>query len=79
MNSYIFVHGVKIYKFNPKDSEINASSLCLGNVSKDFSVDKIKKLDYMDMSMIFSVGYDNFDVDNILVIHKCFMKMHDMK
>ena len=43
MNSYIFVHGVKKYKFNPKDSEINASSLCLSNVSKYFSVDKIKK------------------------------------
>ena len=33
----------------------------------------------MDMSMIFSVAYDSFDVDNILVIHKCFIKMHDMK
>ena len=32
VNSYIFVNGVKI------------SKLCLGNVSKDFSVDNVKKL-----------------------------------
>ena len=32
-NSYLFVNGTEIYKF--KDSEIVASPLCLGNISKD--------------------------------------------
>ena len=34
-NSYLFVNGAEIYKFKAKDSEIVASPLCLGNVSKD--------------------------------------------
>ena len=42
-NSYLFVNGTEIYKFKAKDSEIVASSLCLGNISKDFSVDNMKK------------------------------------
>ena len=51
-NSYLFVNGAKIYKFKVKDSEITAASLCLGNISKNWSVDNVKKLDLMDMSMI---------------------------
>ena len=43
VNSYIFVNGVEIYKFKAKDSETNAAPLCLGSVSRDFSVDNIKK------------------------------------
>ena len=44
-NSYLFVNGTKIHKRNPKDSEIVASPLCLGNISKDFSVNDMKKKD----------------------------------
>ena len=42
-NSYLFVNGTEIYKFKAKDSEIVASPLCLGNISKHFSVDNMKK------------------------------------
>ena len=42
-NSYLFVNGREIYKFKAKDSEIVATSLCLGNISKDWSVDNVKK------------------------------------
>ena len=42
-NSYLFVNGTEIYKFKAKDSEIVTTSLCLGNISKDFSVDNMKK------------------------------------
>ena len=34
-NSYLFVNSTEIYKFKAKDSEIVASPLCLGNISKD--------------------------------------------
>ena len=37
---------------------VNAAPLNLGNVSKDFSVNYMKKLDYAD--------YDSIDVDDIL-------------
>ena len=43
MNSYLFVNGTEIYKFKAKESETVASPLCLGNISKDFSVDNMKK------------------------------------
>ena len=42
-NSYLFVNGKEIRKFKAKDSEISATLLCLGNISKDWSVDNMKK------------------------------------
>ena len=42
-NSYLFVNGREICKFKAKDSGIVASPLCLGNISKDWSTDNIKK------------------------------------
>ena len=42
-NSYLFVNGTEIHKFAAKDTEIVAIPLCLGNISKDFSVDNMKK------------------------------------
>ena len=41
-NSNLFVDGIKIYKFKAKYSEIVATPLCLGNISKDWSVDNMK-------------------------------------
>ena len=51
-NRYLFVNGAEIIKFQAKDPEIVATPLCLGNISKDFSEDKIKRQAYMYMSMI---------------------------
>ena len=34
-NSYMFVNAKEIHKFKAKDSEIVATPLCLGNISKD--------------------------------------------
>ena len=42
-NSYLFVNDTEIHKFKAKDSEIVATPLFLRNISKDFSVDKMKK------------------------------------
>ena len=38
VNSYLFVNGKEIHKFKAKNSEIVATPLCLGNNSKDWSV-----------------------------------------
>ena len=56
-NSYLFVNGTEIYKFKAKDSEIAASPLCLGNISKDWSADNMKKKqqDFMVMFMILGL------------------------
>ena len=44
-NSYLFVNGKEIQKFKVKGSEIVATLLSLGNISKDWTVDNMKKLD----------------------------------
>ena len=44
-NSYLFVNGKEIHKFKTKDSEIVATPLFLVNLSKDWSVDNIEKMD----------------------------------
>ena len=51
-NSYLFVNGTEIYKFKAKDSEIVATPLCLGNISKDWSVDNIEGQDLMIIFVI---------------------------
>ena len=43
VNSYLFVNGTEIYKFKAKDSETVARPLCLANISKDWSVDNMKR------------------------------------
>ena len=53
-NSYLFVNGKEIYKFKAKDSEIVASPLCLGNISKDWSTD-MKKIGFNGYIHDFSV------------------------
>ena len=50
-NSYLFVHGIEIHKFKTKDSEINTIPLCLGNISKDFSVDNTKKTGFYEICL----------------------------
>ena len=43
VNSYLFVNGTEVHKFKAEDSEIVATPLYLGNISKDLSVDNLKK------------------------------------
>ena len=47
-NIYLFVNGTWIYKFKAKDSEILVCSICLGNISKDWSVDNMKRTGFTD-------------------------------
>ena len=46
------MHGTETYKFKAKDSKIAASLLYLGNISKDWSLDNMKKLNLMVMYMV---------------------------
>ena len=73
-NSYLFVNGTEIYKFKAKDSGIVASPLCLGNSSKDWSTDNMKKTVFNGYVYDFSVDYNATDADDIKDIHKCLMK-----
>ena len=76
-NSYLFVNGTEICKFKTKDSEIVATPLCLGNISKDFSVDNMKKTGLNGYVYDFSADYDAIAVDDILDIHKYLMEKNN--
>ena len=77
-NSYLFVNGTETHKFKSKDSKILAHSLCLGNISEDWSVDNMKKTELDGYVYDFSVDYHAIAVDDILDIHKYLMKKNNM-
>ena len=64
-NSFLFVNGTEIIKFKAKDSKIVASPVCLGNSSKNWSTDNMRKSSFTGYVYDFSVGYDAIDVDDI--------------
>ena len=76
---YVFVNSVEIHKFKGKGSKINVSPLCLGSVSKDFSIDNMKEIWIYGYAYDFSVDDDIIDVDDILDILKYIMKKLDTK
>ena len=82
-NSYIFVNGKEIVKFKAKGSKIAASPLCLENISKDWSVDNMKKTGLNGYVYEFNVDYNDFNMLNfgeaIPFIHNYFMLKYDIK
>ena len=82
-DSYLFVNGKEIVKFKAKDSEIVASPLCLGNISKDWSADNMKKTGLNGYVYEFNVDYSDFSVVNpdeaIPFVHNYFMIKYDIK
>ena len=53
-NSFLFVNAKKVYQFKVKNSEIKDYALCLGNISKDFTINNIKKKqDYKELQNCF--------------------------
>ena len=77
-NSYLFVNSTKIIKFKAKDSNIIAIPLCLGNISKEWSVDNIKDAGLNGYVYDFRVDYDATSVDDIKYIHKYLMKKNNI-
>ena len=56
-NSCLFVNGKEIHEFKAKDSKIVATPLCLGNISKDWSVNNMK-----------TTGFNGYDYGFMLVM-----------
>ena len=77
-NSYSFVNGTEIYKFKAKDSEVSVGPICLGNISKDWSVDDMNKTGFIGYVYDFSVDYKTIAVDDIESIHKYLMEKNDI-
>ena len=53
-------------------------SIFLGNISKDWSVDNMKRTEFTDYVYDFSIDYDSIAVDNIKDIHKYLMKRNNI-
>ena len=77
-NSYLFDNGTETIKFIAKDSEITLYPLWLGNISKYWSVDNMKKDWTKTLCLGFSVDYNAIAVSHILDIHKYLMKNNEI-
>ena len=77
-NSYLFVNDKEIHKFKAKDSEIVATPLCLGNISKDWSEDNMKKAGLNRYVYDFGVYYVAITVEDTLDIYNYLMKKNDI-
>ena len=69
----LFVNSTKIHQLKSKYSEIKDYAPCLGNISKDFTVNNIKYR-IKRSGKFFSVDFNPIDTNNILDIHKYLMK-----
>ena len=73
-NSFLFVNATKVYQFKAKKSEIEDYTMCLGNISKDSTVNNMKKTILKGVVNFFSVDFNPIDTNDILDIHKYLMK-----
>ena len=73
-NSYLFVDGTEIIKFKTKDSEIIPYSLCLGNISKDWTNNNMEKAGFNGSIYEFITDYNVINKSDILDIHKYLMR-----
>ena len=78
-DSYLFVNGKEIYRFKAKDSEIAETPICLGKISKDFSMIYILLTGLKGYVYDFSVDYRALAADKILDIHKYLMEKSNIK
>ena len=72
------MNGTELYKFKAEDSEIVTTPLCLGNISKDWSISNMKRTGFTGYVYDFSVDYDAIDGDDIKNIHKYLIKKNNI-
>ena len=76
--SYLFVNGTEIINFKAKGLEILEYSLCLGNISKDWSQDNMKKTGFNGYIYDFSTDYNAVKISDIQNIHRYLMKNNEI-
>ena len=72
-NLYLSPELLQILSENKTDSP-----LCLGSISKDWSVDNMKKIGFTGYVSDFSVDYDAIAAGDTLDIHKYLMKKNNI-
>ena len=72
---FLFFNAIKIYHFKAKDSEIKDYTLCLDNISKDFTINIMKiKTGLKGNVNFFFVNFNPIVTNDILDIHNYSMK-----
>ena len=72
--SFLFVNATKIYQFKAKISKIKNYALSLGNISKDFTINNMKKAGLKRPVKIFSADFNAIYTNHILDVQKYLMK-----
>ena len=72
------MNGTEIINFKAKDSEILAYSLCLGNISKDWSQDTMKEAGFNGYIYDFSTDYNGVTISDIQNIYRYLMKKNEI-
>ena len=73
-NIVLFVNATKIYQFKVKNLEIKPYILCLGNISRYFTINNKKKTGLIGVVKVFFVDFNVIDTSDILDIHRYLMK-----
>ena len=63
-----------MYQFKAKDSEIKPYPLCLGNISKDFTLDNVKNAGLKGSVKNFFIDFNPISTRDIIDIHRYLMK-----
>ena len=73
-NSYLFLNGNKIYKFNASNKNNSfAYRFFLGAISNEFTTLDLGEAFFVRNAYYFSVDYKSFNKSDILNIHKYLM------
>ena len=73
-NSSLFVDATNVCQYKAKISEIKNYTLCLGNISKDVTINNMTKTGLKGVVKLFSVDFNPVDTKDILDIHRYLMK-----
>ena len=63
-----------IYQFQAKDSEVKDYTLCLGDISKDFTINSMRNNKIKRNCKFFFVDFNPIDTNDILDIYKYLTK-----
>ena len=77
-NSYFFVNGKEVTKFNAKNSELIKYPICLGGLSKNYDTNSRKDTGLYVNVYDFSVDYNAIKNDKIVDIHNYLMKKNNV-
>ena len=66
----LFINASKIYHFKSKESEIKYYTQCLGNISKDFTINNMNKARLKRNKRFLSIDFNPIDTNDTLDIHK---------